>query len=370
MAQVKEWITMNGNHIPIFEGETKQQAIDNFIKNQQRAKADADAKDRQIAANQAYGAKKNLQEYFDSENKRVAELMSKRSGSITMKNGQILEHYTLKEMANDIVKDAKQHGTMYDDNSLSIKYEDGTEQHFHEGDDTKSIKLSGLRMHSVIWDNGNTIAYAGNGVDIVNYREKYADEYAKKGYEDDWRMEFASKEKQIAANKKQADERNGKMPEKFKDHAEEYIAGGIAVDRAFRKEDLDYIKNNLEETDKPLYRVEEGMYTAKQIADGKLDYDNFKFSGSYRSFSRDIDFIKGTIDEHSYDYADFEDPVVFEIVGKKRHFDMTPYDSAYAAYHGSQSESLVGGHFGVVDEDIMRINGKRIRLIKIEQRRL
>ena len=43
MAQeVKQWITVNGNHIPIFDGQSKEQAINAFLSNQKRANDDED----------------------------------------------------------------------------------------------------------------------------------------------------------------------------------------------------------------------------------------------------------------------------------------------------------------------------------------
>lgn len=48
--KISQWITVNGNHIPIFEGESKKQAVDNFIKRQAQVKAEERQKERQISA--------------------------------------------------------------------------------------------------------------------------------------------------------------------------------------------------------------------------------------------------------------------------------------------------------------------------------
>ena len=145
----------------------------------------------QIAANKAEADALNNPDkaHLDEENKRVAELMKKRSGGITMKNGQILEKYTLSDMKSGVLKDAKDVGELYEDNYIAILYTDGTVEAYAEHDDTSKMKLTNIR--GAIWDNGSTIGYAGNGVDIVNYREKYAEDYKKrKDNDDDWRMEF------------------------------------------------------------------------------------------------------------------------------------------------------------------------------------
>ena len=185
----------------------------------------------------------------------------------------------------------------------------------------------------------------------------------------DWiNEEESKKQKQIASNKKQADKLNNKMPSKFEEHAEEYVAGGIDVDRAFSKEDLQYIKNNLTTTSKPLYRIEESEYTADKLDEDEFDVDDFKFNGSFRSFSDDFNFIKSTMDEDSDNYAGMEAPVVFEITGAKQHFDLEPYTKEYAKQFGSQGESFVGGRFKMIGEDMKKVNGKFIRIIKISQK--
>lgn len=49
----KEWITVNGQHIPIFEGQSKQEAVDKALKKQKKVNDDHDKKDKQIEANES-----------------------------------------------------------------------------------------------------------------------------------------------------------------------------------------------------------------------------------------------------------------------------------------------------------------------------
>lgn len=134
----------------------------------------------------------SLQRHFDRENVRVADLMKKRSGSITMDNGQILEKYTMDEMMRYTVRDIKDNGTAWDDFSVSILYKDGSQAHYSGGEDTSKLRLSGIQ--AVIEDNGSTLAYAGKGVKIMNLNETEAfakmTRYGTSKYEDDWRMDF------------------------------------------------------------------------------------------------------------------------------------------------------------------------------------
>lgn len=130
-----------------------------------------------------------LQAHFDKENAKVDEFMnSRKSGSITMDNGQILEKYTMDEMKL-VIKEAKDAREMWQDDAIAIRYNNGDIASYVEGDDTSNIKLTGIS--GVIYNNSNTTAYSGKGVEIVNYKELYPKDYPdSKGYDDDWRMDF------------------------------------------------------------------------------------------------------------------------------------------------------------------------------------
>lgn len=156
---------------------------------------------------------------------------------------------------------------------------------------------------------------------------------------------------------------SSEKPSGFSDRAAEYVGGGIDVDRVFSPKDLAYIKSHLTETNKPLYRVEDAKFTADRLTGG-----DFEFSGSFRSFSRDWDVMRRVLDEDSDEYAAIPNPVIFEIVGNKKHFDMEPYTQAYANQFGSQSESLVNGKFEKIEETKRKVSGQEVRVIRIRQK--
>lgn len=70
--EVKQWITVNGQHVPIMEGQSKAAAVKAAIAKQ--TNADADKKDKQIAANERQANEKNdkyvTREQFDAEAKK------------------------------------------------------------------------------------------------------------------------------------------------------------------------------------------------------------------------------------------------------------------------------------------------------------
>ena len=129
-------------------------------------------------------ATNKLQQHFEKENARIEAFLQSRDVSITMENGQIIEHYTQKEMVS-ILRDFKDNGAMWDDDSIDIMYKDGTYVGYRGGDDTSKMKLSNI--DTVIYGNGNTDAFSGKNIKIENYREKY-DNW---GDDDDWRIDFA-----------------------------------------------------------------------------------------------------------------------------------------------------------------------------------
>ena len=157
-------------------------------------------------------------------------------------------------------------------------------------------------------------------------------------------------------------------PSGFKDRAEEYIGGGIGIDDVFTPQDLKYIESNMENISNVMYRVEEGLYTAQDLDSGKLNSSNFKFSGTFRSFTSDIGFIQDSLDPDSDGYAYMRNPVIFEVTGNKKAFDMEPYATYYHTHFGSQSESLMGGNYSKTGEYYKDINGQKIRVIKLKQR--
>lgn len=178
--EIIAWYTANGKHIPIFADNEPTDA--------------EKKKDREInqAKEQADRLNNPLKEHFEKENKRIEDFMSgqvRGTKQITMKNGQMLERYSMKDMLT-WVKGFKDYGNnMPEDNAVSIYYNDGTIKSWIEGDDLKDMKLKGI--YGVIWDNESTMGYAGNGIKIVNLKELYPKDYPdSKGYEDDWRIDF------------------------------------------------------------------------------------------------------------------------------------------------------------------------------------
>lgn len=47
--KVKQWITVNGNRVPIFEGQSKEDAVNNFVSHSKTVDSDEDKKEKQIA---------------------------------------------------------------------------------------------------------------------------------------------------------------------------------------------------------------------------------------------------------------------------------------------------------------------------------
>lgn len=162
-------------------------------------------------------------------------------------------------------------------------------------------------------------------------------------------------------------EPNWKMPNGFEERAEAYVGGGYSgPEGVFTSKDIEYIYANMDETRKTLYRVEDSEFTADRLDNDELDIDSFRFNG-LRSFTEDKDVIKEMLDENSDNWAGIENPVIFEITGKKDRFDMKEFTEGYTLM--DQKESLAGGKYKykVVGEDIQRIRGMFVRVIKIKQ---
>ena len=155
--------------------------------------------------------------------------------------------------------------------------------------------------------------------------------------------------------------------EKFKTDMEDYVSGGYELNTLLSKEEKRYIIDNMEQYSKPIFRVEDARHTADKLDNDEIDPDGFSFEGNMRSFSKKESVIKEMLNEMSDNYAGIEDPVIFEIIGNKMEFDMTPYTTGYTLMN--QEECLAGGVFEMVDEDMIKVNGQFIRKIKLRQKK-
>jgi len=134
MAQgVKDWITVNGQHVPIFEGQTKQQAVESAIKHQQNTKKDADDRERQLNVNKEQANQKY--QYF--KGKKVTQEEFER-----LRNEQALS--SRKESIKD-PKDLIPKGTDYTDNTEYKQAQEWLHNHSAELQEVKESWLSAYK---------------------------------------------------------------------------------------------------------------------------------------------------------------------------------------------------------------------------------
>ena len=81
--EVSSWITINGQHVPIFKGETKEDAAKRAIKrSQENIKKDGSEKDKQIKKNKAEKDKLNGKEELTNHNIKKEQISSLKSGDV------------------------------------------------------------------------------------------------------------------------------------------------------------------------------------------------------------------------------------------------------------------------------------------------
>lgn len=147
----------------------------------------------------------------------------------------------------------------------------------------------------------------------------------------------------------------------LEDNLANYVGGGSSsVKDAVTSEEFQFIKDNMEETSQTLYRVEDGRFTYDNIDVG----ETFEFVDDIRTFTRNRDGYLGKMLKEGLDEDVWEEPVVFETVGKVKHFNMDRYASNY---YEDQSESLIGGKFEVISEGLKEIEGVWINVVKIKR---
>lgn len=148
---------------------------------------------------------------------------------------------------------------------------------------------------------------------------------------------------------------------KLKNEIEMFVGGGYSsIKDALSKSSLDYIYDNMEIINKPMYRIEDARFTYDRIDEG----DIFSFQDDLRSFTRSENYSKKIIKE-GIEEGFFEQPVIFETVGPVEQFNI---DKFAEAYYENQYESFVGGKFEVVEIKYDQlINGVFCDVVKIRR---
>lgn len=77
--KVKQWITVNGVHVPIMEGQTKAEAVQHALNKQKQNKDDADSKNKQIERNKSEADELNRREKEKDEDKKQSETESDKT---------------------------------------------------------------------------------------------------------------------------------------------------------------------------------------------------------------------------------------------------------------------------------------------------
>ena len=150
--------------------------------------------------------------------------------------------------------------------------------------------------------------------------------------------------------------------DEIKDRLENYVGGGYGSVKSAIDDDemFQYIIDSMTDYNGELYRIEEADFTfdAQNLKKGKV----FSFDDDIRSFTRNEKFINNVLGDFSD--VDYDNPVLFETVGKTKHLNMDKFASNYFEY---QAESLVGGKFEVIGIKKVAINGKEVTKVKIKQ---
>ena len=100
--QVKDWFTVNGQHIPIFEGESKSQAVNRYI-----AEKNEETKSKQISENKKQADNLNKKEN-KKENKRAYTIAERKKAQLEIvkkynpKNPDRNQQATWVESVDDI----------------------------------------------------------------------------------------------------------------------------------------------------------------------------------------------------------------------------------------------------------------------------
>jgi len=100
MAGVKAWITINGQHIPIMEGQSKDDAIKNFTARQNEVKKENDEKQRQIDASKKQA---EIQKRAEDKNASMIDNFDIKSLG-PLKDADDVDEFIDKNLSNRLFK--------------------------------------------------------------------------------------------------------------------------------------------------------------------------------------------------------------------------------------------------------------------------
>lgn len=141
--EIKQWITVNGKHIPIREGESKEDAINHALNN-----SDSDKKDKQINANKEEANRRNQQEKEKDTEKKEA---SRESDNTEYKDSNSYDGFVkanLKELKS-IYKAEGEEGVRERWYNMRLKNE---KNNLHE----ESVEVAISQIRDAIPDNVHT----------------------------------------------------------------------------------------------------------------------------------------------------------------------------------------------------------------------
>lgn len=148
----------------------------------------------------------------------------------------------------------------------------------------------------------------------------------------------------------------------FQNNMDSYIGGGYGISELFSKAELNYIKNNMEITSKPLYRTEDNDWTAKNLKVG----DTVNFNDALKSFTRESESVSNLLNDAD-EMGLYNTPVVFKTSGSVSHFNVSSYGTGVFDY---QKESFVSGKGWVISNiSTQTFGGRRVKVVTIKRKK-
>lgn len=198
--EVKQWITVNGVHVPIFEGESKADAVKRAVKKTQGTKKTGESFTRK-------------ESNVDNAKRRVEELEAELKKHKNDEHTSYIKN-KLKTAKEDYKKLSK--GDTSDSNFKTKKEQDSVESKadkvLKEGQERSAKYNKDMKDLRESLKNAKTQKEKDRiEKEIKKVQNKYADDTGK---ERPWKDE-ETKTKQIKENKRQADERNDKTSSKM-----------------------------------------------------------------------------------------------------------------------------------------------------------
>lgn len=160
MAEIEQWITVNGNRVPIMKGQSKADAVKSFVEKQNKTKTASDkTADKKTAIKQS-DDQKSITKNEDEKDQQIARNQKEADARKAEENRPIQEVHKAK--IKELESDKYEGDNTYDLDTLKpVSFEDGYQVTFCQIGDNYTNDQYQAKVNECLKLSSNGKTYAG-----------------------------------------------------------------------------------------------------------------------------------------------------------------------------------------------------------------